>query len=274
MSAQLKLENMPKESLRPILKWAGGKRWLVPYLEPIWSSHKHMRLVEPFCGGLAVTLGLYPDTALVNDINPHLINLYRWVKNGLEVAIPMENDETLFYRHRRRFNELIEAGRSSSKEAVELMYYLNRTCFNGLYRVNSKGQFNVPFGRYKTINYIRDFTHYREAFRQWEFSCSDFEQLALLRTDFVYADPPYDVEFTKYAKGDFKWGDQVRLAHWLSSHTGPVVLSNQATSRIVKLYERLGFDIRLLKAPRRISCNGDRTPAMEVLATRNVIWGG
>ncbi len=88
--------------------------------------------------------------------------------------------------------------------------------------------------------------------------------------DFVYADPPYDVEFTKYAKDDFKWEDQVRLAEWLAEHPGPVILSNQATERIVKLYGDLGFDVRLLKAPRRIACNGDRTPAMEVLATRNI----
>ncbi|NLL43988.1 MAG: Dam family site-specific DNA-(adenine-N6)-methyltransferase [Firmicutes bacterium] len=273
MSVQLKLYDTRKESLKPILKWAGGKRWLVPYLKPLWSPFRELRLVEPFCGGLAVTLGLEPDTALVNDINPHLINFYRWVKDGLKISIPLENDEKLFYQHRERFNELVESGQACSKEAAELLYYLNRTCFNGLYRVNSKGLFNVPFGKYKTINYIRDFTAYSETFSQWEFSCSDFEELELAENDFVYADPPYDVEFTKYAKDDFKWEDQVRLAEWLAKHSGPVVLSNQATERIVRLYKKFGFDIQLLEAPRRISCNGDRTPAMEVLATKN-IWRG
>ncbi|HBG02013.1 MAG TPA: adenine methyltransferase [Firmicutes bacterium] len=273
MSAQPQRKTTSKGSLKPILKWAGGKRWLVPHLEPIWSPFNHMRLVEPFGGGLAVTLGLNPHAALVNDINPHLINLYRWVKTGLRITIPMENDETLFYQHRTRFNKLIEAGRSNSKEAAELLYYLNRTCFNGLYRVNSKGQFNVPFGKYKIINYMRDFADYQETFIQWEFSCLDFERLQLLDNDFVYADPPYDVEFTKYAKDDFKWGDQVRLAQWLSAHSGPVVLSNQATRRIVQLYKELDYDIQLLKAPRRISCTGDRTPAMEVFATKNIQGG-
>lgn len=98
----------------------------------------------------------------------------------------------------------------------------------------------------------------------------DFEALNLSDDDFVYADPPYDVEFTKYAKDDFRWEDQVRLAEWLAQHKGPVVLSNQATERIVELYRRLGFDLHFLKGPRMISCDGDRTPALEVLATRNI----
>jgi len=88
--------------------------------------------------------------------------------------------------------------------------------------------------------------------------------------DFVYADPPYDVEFTQYSKENFHWEDQVRLAEWLIKHPGPVVLSNQKTDRIVKLYKKLGFEIKFLDAPRMISCNGDRTPAKEVLAIKGV----
>src|SRR5712692_2608518 len=91
-------------SLSPPLKWAGGKRWQISYLEPLWRPHAHRRLVEPFCGGLAVTLGLGPDRALLNDINPHLINFYRWLKQGLQIDIHAENDAAVFYRHRRRFN--------------------------------------------------------------------------------------------------------------------------------------------------------------------------
>jgi DNA adenine methylase len=86
--------------------------------------------------------------------------------------------------------------------------------------------------------------------------------------DFIYADPPYDVEFTSYAKEGFTWEEQVRAAEWLGKHRGPVVLSNQATERIVALYTRLGFALRFLDAPRMISCTGDRAPASEVLATR------
>jgi hypothetical protein len=76
--------------LRPPLKWAGGKRWQVPHLEPLWRAHAHRRLVEPFCGGLAVTLGLQPQRALLNDINPHLINFYEWLKRGLHVDIALD----------------------------------------------------------------------------------------------------------------------------------------------------------------------------------------
>jgi DNA adenine methylase len=109
-----------------------------------------------------------------------------------------------------------------------------------------------------------------EPFSQWQFSTLDFEKLNLNPDDFVYADPPYDVEFTQYAKGGFTWQDQVRLATWLAAHPAPVVLSNQATPRIVKLYRRLGFTLRFLNAPRLINCSGDRTPAREVLAMKNL----
>jgi DNA adenine methylase len=257
-------------AVAPPLKWAGGKRWLLPSLKPIWQPHRRRRLVEPFCGGLAVALGLQPDQALLNDVNPHLINFYRWLKQGLALEIPLVNDEALFYSHRTRFNQLIQNGESQSQEAAALFYYLNRTCFNGLCRFNQKGGFNVPFGSYKRINYTEDFSAYSEVLAEWEFTCQDFEQLTVAEDDFIYADPPYDVEFRQYSKDGFPWEDQVRLAQWLVKHPGPVVLSNQATERIVELYEDLGFNVKYLEAPRRISCTGDRTPAREVLAIRNI----
>ncbi|MBO8140754.1 MAG: Dam family site-specific DNA-(adenine-N6)-methyltransferase [Firmicutes bacterium] len=256
--------------LKPILKWAGGKRWLVPEMRVIWRPHRHRRLVEPMCGGLAVTLGLMPWRALLNDVNPHLINFYRWVKAGLQFRLAMENDSAAYYEHRRRFNELIRQGKADSAEAAELFYYLNRTGYNGLCRFNRKGEFNVPFGRYKRINYHVDLSAYTEAFAHWEFQTGDFAALELEPGDFVYADPPYDVEFTQYAKDGFRWDDQVRLAEWLARHPGPVVLSNQATDRIVSLYRRLGFRLEFRDAPRMISCNGDRTRAVEVLALKGV----
>jgi DNA adenine methylase len=182
----------------------------------------------------------------------------------------MENNDTLFYRHRSRFNELVVGDQEDTAEGAALFYYLNRTGFNGLCRFNSKGEFNVPFGSYTRIGYTHDFTPYREAFAGWKFKNGDFEDLRLGRTDFVYADPPYDVEFTAYAKGGFSWEDQARAAKWLSRHKGPVILVNQATPRIEALYRKLGYDVRFLDAPRRISCTGDRTPAKEILATRNL----
>jgi DNA adenine methylase len=182
----------------------------------------------------------------------------------------MQNDKTYFYARRVRFNQIIREGNPDSKEAASLFYYLNRTCYNGLCRFNSSGEFNVPFGRYKKIIYKTDFGEYVPAFAQWEFTCADFEKLPLEASDFIYADPPYDVEFTHYSKEDFGWNEQVKLAERLARHRGPVVLSNQATDRIRELYRRLGYRISILKAPRLINCTGDRTPAQEVLATRNL----
>lgn len=255
---------------KPPLKWAGGKRWQVPFLLGNWSAESHRRLVEPFCGGLAVALGLRPERALLNDVNPHLINFYRWLRKGLVITLPMSNAEARYYTHRRRFNTLLSDGAAASVEAASLFYYLNRTGYNGLCRFNQSGEFNVPFGRYKTINYRSDFLEFKTAFAKWDFANSHFSDLQLDPDDFVYADPPYDVEFTQYSKGGFGWDEQVRTADWLAKHAGPVVLSNQATARIVRLYKDLGYKLKFLDAPRRISCNGDRTPAREVLATRNL----
>lgn len=266
------MEKLDEETtpLRPPLKWAGGKRWQLSYLKPLWQPHQERRLVEPFCGGLAVTLALRPTDALLNDVNPHLINFYAWVARGLSISFEMANRRADFYAARQRFNALLAAGGHDTEDAAALFYYLNRTSYNGLCRFNSRGLFNVPFGRYDAIKYRRDFSEYQPLFQRWTFSCVDFERLPLAPGDFIYADPPYDVQFTRYSKDGFDWDAQERAALWLSKHPGPVILSNQATPRIVKLYRSLKFSLRFLDAPRRISCTGDRAPAREVLAVRNL----
>ena len=213
-------------------------------------------------------LGLRPQTALLNDINQHLINFYTQIQSGLRLTIKAENCEKVFYANRKRFNELIRQGKSATAEAAQLFYYLNRTGFNGLCRFNRNGEFNVPFGQHETINYRQDFQSYNTLLCAWSFSNCDLESVPLEPEDFIYADPPYDVEFTTYSAGGFSWKDQVRTAEWLANHPGPVVLSNQATPRIVRLYKRLGFHLRYLEAPRRISCNGNRAAAGEVLAVK------
>ncbi len=256
---------------RPPLKWAGGKRWLVPRLEPLWRAHARQRLVEPFCGGLAMALGLDPQRALLNDVNPHPVNFYRHLQAGLTIRVAMRNEKDLYYRHRDEFNRLASTRRGScSRKAAELFYYLNRTGYNGLCRFNRKGEFNVPFGQHGSINYVRDFNAYSAVLCRWNFAWGDFESLGLQDDDFIYADPPYDVPFHQYSRFGFDWSEQVRLARWLSVHKGPVVLSNQATERVLALYESLGFRLTLVEAPRSISRTGDRTPAREVLATRGL----
>lgn len=261
------------QTLTPPLKWAGGKRWLVPVLLSHWAGHERRRLVEPFVGGLAVALGLAPKRALLNDANPHLIAFYQWLQRGLDVSdtgVRFANERALYAQNRSLFNDLIRHDQAHSAQGAALFYYLNRTGYNGLCRFNARGFFNVPFGRYKRIPYREDFAPYRRILAPYEFVHGDFESMAVKADDFLYADPPYDVEFTAYSAGGFTWEDQKRLARWLAKHPGPVVASNQATPRVCRLYKGLGFTVKKLAAPRRISCDGNRDDAEEMLAVKNL----
>jgi DNA adenine methylase len=255
---------MEKVDLLPPLKWAGGKRWLLPVIKKLYVPGT--RLVEPFVGAMAISLGLKPKEALLNDINPHLINFYKTLKTGLIINSEFKNERKFFYDLRDEFN----SGNITNRRKAELFYYLNRTGFNGLCRFNKKGEFNVPFGRYKSINYIKDFSSYKMILKNWTFTCGDFSKITPEANDFLYVDPPYDVEFTKYSKDSFNWSDQKRLIDWLVELNQPIIASNQATTRIVKLYRDAGFKVKIIDAPRMISSNGDRTPAKEIIATKNL----
>jgi DNA adenine methylase len=259
----------PKNVKSP-LKWAGGKRWLVDAIKPYWEKNSHRRLVEPFAGGLSMSLGLLPKQALLNDVNEHLVNFYEQIKKGLVVTLPMVCEEHVYYAYRNRFNELKRKNQNNTSEAAQIFYYLNKTGFNGLCRFNRKGEHNVPFGKYKNVNYLNDFEVYKKIFSKWDFKLGDFTKLKLKKTDFIYADPPYDVEFTEYSSGGFSWDDQIRTANWLAKHPGPVIVSNQATPRILNLYKKLGFKIMIIDAPRMISCSGNRDKVKEVLAFKNL----
>lgn len=259
--------------LTPPLKWAGGKRWLVPHLQSIWHKYSDRRLVEPFCGGLAIALGLQPEQALLNDINPHVVNFYQCLQKGMKLEIEVRNEREFYYAQRTEFNRLIETKNFNTSKSAQLFYYLNRTGYNGLCRFNRNGGFNVPFGRHKTINYIQDFSAYKSVFAKWKFTNEDFAKIPLDVNDFIYADPPYDVDFRQYAKNGFAWSEQERLAVWLSQQKCPAIASNQATDRILELYQDLGFQIQILDAPRRISCNGNRVAAKEMLAHRGLAKG-
>lgn len=252
--------------LIPPLKWAGGKRWLIPTLKEAIQNVAFKRLVEPFAGGLAVALALQPKSALLNDANIHLINFYQQIKKGLTIDQTFLNDREFYFNTRDQFNLFVKDEKQNSKESAQLFYYLNRSCFNGLCRFNNSGFFNVPFGQYKNINYKTDFFEYKNIFNKWEFTTGDFQKMVISPDDLIYVDPPYDVEFTKYSKDDFTWSDQVRLVEWLNKLDTPIVASNQATERILDLYSSSGFNIKTLPAPRRISCTGDRSDALEMFA--------
>lgn len=251
------------------LKWAGGKRTLVPRLAALYAPHRHRRLVEPFVGGMNVALGLRPERALLCDKNPHLVNFYNRLRDPKPFALEMRHSEHLYYAYRTCFNELISGPAVVSSTAAELFYYLNRTCFNGLCRFNNDGKFNVPFGKYKTINYRHDFSDYAPVLARWELRCCVFDDAHPDSGDFVYLDPPYDGTFTDYSEGGFSWEDQVRLAVKFAAHHGPVVASNAATERVLALYRDLGFRVDTLEVRRSIAANGDRNDALEMLATKN-----
>lgn len=257
--------------INPPLKWAGGKRWLVPYLQPVWSKYQNNRLVEPFCGGLAVSLGLQPQEALLNDINPHLINFYLWLKQGLIPETNFEYTSATYYQYRDEFNRLILDHNEHSKTAAELFFYLNKTCFNGLCRFNKTGKFNVPFGRHSTINYNIDFLSYKEIFKNWSFTVGSYKDIELKSNDFIFSDPPYDVNFRNYTKDGFEWRDQIELTDWLCLHSGPMILCNQATDRIIKLYEDRGFFLIRMEEQIKIKAKGVRTPANVIIATKNLV---
>jgi DNA adenine methylase len=277
---QVTLTQQPQRTVAggfvPPLKWAGGKRWLVPELQKIWKGHEHRRLVEPFAGGLSVALGLLPERALLNDLNAHLINFYTHLRQGLVLDIHGGTSERTYYSHRGAFNELVRQNRATgshedAKRAAMLFYYLNRHCYNGLCRFNQKGEFNTPLGRYVNPKFSKDLSNYAAVLKDWEFTVADFADVPLSKGDFVYADPPYDNAYTGYSGSGFNSDDQDRLARRLAKHDGPVLISNHATPAMLGLYKELGFDVsREYRAPRMIHCFGDRTPAREVLATMNL----
>ena len=257
------------------LKWAGGKRWLIPKLQELFTPYRDRRLVEVFAGGAAISFGLRPARALLNDVNQHLVNFYHWLQRGLTIdPAMMRMDQAYYYEQRKRFNELIRtAGGATSKEAAMLFFYLNRCGYNGLYRVNRKGEFNVPCGRPSgKFNYPRDLSAFQRIAKPWQFTAGDFERVELKPDDFLYADPPFDTEFVQYVADGFSWADQQRLVKWLLRHPGPTVVSGQATRRILALYQTAGFTINTLEASRGI--NSDiakrKDKAIEMLATRSI----
>lgn len=279
---KLKSKSEPVIALKSPLKWAGGKRWITPLIEPFWQRHKEKwgdraRFVEPFAGSASLSFALKAENVLINDANYHLINFFKWLRRGLVASITPDNSEEVYWAYRQWFNQMINTdGGADSHVTAYLFYYLNRTCYNGLCRFNMKGEFNVPFGRYGNINYVRDFREYQSLLRGgWKFKSTDFSNLDLRPGDFVYCDPPYDLTYASFTADKFTWFDQIRLAQWaknLADCKVTVVISNSHTNRVIDLYRKRKFKIRSISAPRRINSTGDRTAAKEIVAVRNVIF--
>lgn len=258
------------KGINPPLKYPGGKRFLVDKIKDLWKKSQSKRLVEPFSGGMAISLGIAPEKARINDLNPHVINFYQQVQDNFKIKIRMINNEAFYYARRDEFNDLIVRCIFNTQLAASLFYYLNRTCFNGLVRFNRSGLFNVPFGRHKTINYCRSFPQIKKIIKKWKFTTDDFSKVRVNKTDFLYVDPPYDTNFTNYTGKGFAWLEQERLIKHLAKYECPIIISNQATDRIIELYNQNGYKLLFIDAARKISCNGDRKKAREVLALKNI----
>lgn len=263
--------------MKPPLTWVGGKRWHAPAVEVLWRANGAGVIVEPFCGGGAITFLTEARFAWLNDVNPHLINFYRqWLSGALD-GTQLTTDKTVYYGYRDWFNDLVASGMGDTAIAAELFYYLNYFGFNALWRVNAKGQFNVPprpgaRGPLPPIPAIPRFTaDFRHRIR-YKLTCGDFANVALAPDDFVYADPPYDAGFTHYTAAGFTWADQVRLATHLAGHPGPVVLMNKATPRVLELYRDHGFTVNPIAGRQAMHRSRTRTDdVLEVIATLNVV---
>lgn len=282
IAIQEELLETESQKLTPFLKWLGCKTWLAPKLEQLFEPYRNTHTwMEPFCGALGAALGVKPQYAVLNDVNYDLINLYRQVKDnfkgfGIDSNLKNYTSETSYYRLRDRFRMLatMPPYQEILQERAELFYYLNRVGYRGLCRNSDKSGFNTPYGHYKKPILDHDFTQYQKAFGLWQFSSfgyADFinsllEELQPYR--FFYVDPPYDDGFTGYS-GSFTWDDQVKLAEMLAALNSPVVASNKATDRIFWLYERLGFDLEIVSAPRKIG-KKDHSDVDEILATKNI----
>lgn len=268
---------MPK----PFLKWAGGKSKLVPFIQNHLPQHsqRNKRLVEPFAGSASLSLGLEFDEYWLNDTNNDLIQLYQVLAEQKHEFIDYaqsfftadNNQETSFYQLRERFNHSTD-----SVEKSALFIYLNRHAFNGLCRYNSKGGFNVPFGRYKSPYFPKDeMLAFIAKSPRMRFFSDDFSQI-LLKTsldDVVYCDPPYvpiseTASFTSYTKNGFDIAEQMKLADLANEHnaqTQGILISNHDTPVTRKLYHQA--TIATVQVQRNISANGSsRKKVAELLA--------
>lgn len=265
--------------MKPIVKWPGGKSQLLDIIRRMMPD-AYNAYYEPFLGGGAVFLDINPKVAHVNDINSELINMYIQVREQVEEVIrkltqldynheAAQDPKAYYYTVRALYN--LELGTNTPEQAARFIY-LNKHCFNGLYRVNKKGEFNVPFNG-KLAGSSFDADHLREVSKQIHdviFTSTDFT--VCLDTaeagDFLFIDSPYDVSFTDYSSAGFGHDDHVRLADAfkeLDKRGCKCMLTNHDTPLIRELYKDYNFtevDVR-----RSINRNGDNRKGKEVIIT-------
>lgn len=275
---------MRNTKITPALKWAGGKTQLLSSIrERIPTDYNNY--FEPFVGGAAVLLELQPEKAVINDINEQLINLYSQLKSSVEDVINEVKKldlvfctEDRYYAIRERYNQKIESNMMDAESAA-IMIWLNKHCFNGLYRVNKKGLFNVPYnnrvnGKSIDEDNIRAIGGYLKE-EDVNIICKDFEEACegVRSGDFVYFDSPYipeseTADFTNYAKGGFSFEEHKRLADLfrrLDRIGAKVMLSNNDVPLVGEFYA--GYNIQRLDVKRLINRNANKRVGKEVLIT-------
>jgi DNA adenine methylase len=275
------------QQLRPFLKWAGGKRQLLPDIKNLLPVDAFNRYFEPFVGAGAVFFDLQLRNAIINDYNEELINCYRTIKDDPETLIKevrkYPHTKEAFYTL-RALDRTPEFASIPKVQRAARIIYLNKTCFNGLFRVNSRGQFNVPFGDYTNPKIIEESVI--KAISEYLNSANiqilqgDFADAVKTATrgDFIYFDPPYDpvsatASFTSYSLNSFNRGAQIRLKETcddLTKRGCKVLISNSSTEFIRDLYSNNHYTIVEVKAARNINSVGyGRDKISELLIFNN-----
>lgn len=268
----------------PVVKWVGGKRQLLDEITPLLPK-RVTNYCEPFLGGGAVLFSIQPSKAIVNDLNADLITVYEVIRDDVEALIESlkkhENTSEYFYTLRDIDRDKASYQSLSKVEKASRLIYLNKTCFNGLFRVNSSGEFNSPFGHYKNPNIVnepvlRAVSKYFNTSNITFYSEDFAETLSRVhKGGFVYLDPPYDpvsdtARFTGYNKGGFDRSEQLRLKRCcdeLTQRGVKFMLSNSATEFIKELYQE--YDITIVKAKRAINADASKRGAIEEVLVRN-----
>ena len=266
--------------MKPFVKWAGGKTQLLNEIAKYFPQ-EYNNYYEPFVGGGAVLFNFRPHNAYINDINSQLINAYEWIKkdpNFIFQSVSLldvpETSKEGYNWLRDLYNRGID---EPSDGSAVLFIWLNKHCFNGLYRVNSKGRFNVPWNKKKKIKSIDEENIYEinRYLQDVSISNLDFEEFCsnVKENDFVYFDSPYlpeskTADFTSYTKNGFNLEEHKRLASLykkLNEKGAKLLLSNNNVPLIYSLYE--GFSIHPINVKRAINSNGNKRNGKEVLIT-------
>lgn len=272
------------ELIRPVVKWVGGKRQLLKEITPLIPK-RYTTYCEPFVGGAAVLLSEQPSSAVVNDANTDLISMYRVIRDNpdglLDYLKQQKNESEWFYKVRSIDRDPSAYAKMTDVEKAGRLIYLNKTCYNGLFRVNASGEFNSPFGAYKRPDFINEITvralsaYFNEA--GITLLDGDYSQVIsrLDKGSFVYLDPPYDpisesAAFTGYTKGGFDRDEQTRLRDFcvkLDAAGVKFLLSNSRTEFILDLYS--DFNISIVEAKRAINSKGNGRGTVQEVLVRN-----